>query len=1629
MEVAEIQSLVKNIEENGGTTWNEEDLFASYIQHNIGVTTYSTEAIIKQYLLILNKCFRQVNVCPTRETLLYHIQILSKVVSQEIEKEALIGLLCVTFKLFLDDNNITIKNDITLEDVLSYSNEELKKFAQATKVQYVAIKLICLQIYSLVSRLDQRQMECLTLQYDSNSLFFSILTEIYPVSSDIYDKLTVCFIKLSMSIKTVYRLTFLILATHYSILTRKIKSTLVTKLSKDGIKMFEKSKSLVYKFTAPQLFQLCLVCEEKKIDITMLKPLLSLYNKEEPIQKLGLKWDNLNLTINSNLSSALDEMEISDDIVTLVSKYSNKNLLSSRPFVEKITLHIKNIDFNDASNRKVINLLVTFAVDNASKDRRLLSILDTLTVKFKNVNCSLDSISFILQNLKRMSYYTISINDFKRLGNFARLFFHYGKLFLRVDSKQALLFWKQYIHCEKHISSVSALISTTLKRLNYISNEELLNGCLEVAVKIQLNFINQFMDNDIDPFKCDTILKASFEPSMKIIVQCIIRDRTLINCLFEESSTESLVVSLASYIVHMLENSATIQKEMLISGIILKLKEELKDNGLFFYFLSNISLMISFPITFKIATLDFNTDSKVSNIENLVMSHLYMLQTFSTSIDISDIVLKCYYLMTRHLDTNFETFLDYEFNILRIIIEAMNYNKVYKYSVILIETYKEKRGKYLLKEYINFLNSSLVEIYIKLEQFIECKALIILDSQTPIDSFDEMRLALCTLNYHIFAGNLKDQKAFIQNIKSSFETRDDFSIAKQTDKYKAVELLVLHAQFCKIVGVYNKTDHLISVTNLNRSISILQSIFKNFLLSGPKAPSLNINFKNILKMRFSTEMLECYDLIIRQYSNIGFGKEFDHYLHELDIFVKVQPSVNLQYTYNLKLVDFNLFKGSIDQAEIYTNVVKSDKRHLFTDNNLLINIYSLIVQENFLRKSNNIENINIISKQLDNSIFNLLNLSATKSGDYSPLIEQWIGAMKRRYEYLVEGELDNPKFDIIPNVKEIVNFHNCLQKSQQTVKNEVVSFYPLFSEANEGTSASKTFEKWRLCNNDLRNNYRNNHKTSSVEISKYTLDMIINSFVNMLKNDKSVKMNNELTQLLLLNDQFKCLPFRLEKHFSVNLNKQKKFLPELRYSDFQYDVWDSQRINLKNVLPKGWIVVTLDYVLPTNSLIVSKYDSQYDEPIFVNLSLTEKTDPNSFDCITNMIKNVITESDRTTQYDITSKVKTYDQKLEWWSVRKALDKKLGNILDEIDSSWFGGFNSLFQLKEVYPCEVKNIRECVINMVCDFFSGYNFEIHDIAQRLGQIHDGIYGLFLKINVLTSEKVLDLLFFLVNSVTLGANSIARSELLDLSSILKSKLEQINKARVLTDTENKGHIVLIPGSSCTKIPWESIPSLRGKSVTRMPSVVQLQDYLIKYKSLMETGIEPNKGYYVLNPGGDLKRTEENLYPRFKNLDGWHGVVGEPPKEAELLEAFDNSNLYIYAGHGGGEQYIRSKHIKTRESIPPTLLLGCSSGLLKGEGFIHQHGTAYNYINGGCPMLLVNLWDVTDKDIDLFTVNALTNWGFFVDYDSFDPFDLSVNNHTLSECVARARDVCKLKYLNGAAPVMYGIPLMLEST
>lgn len=96
------------------------------------------------------------------------------------------------------------------------------------------------------------------------------------------------------------------------------------------------------------------------------------------------------------------------------------------------------------------------------------------------------------------------------------------------------------------------------------------------------------------------------------------------------------------------------------------------------------------------------------------------------------------------------------------------------------------------------------------------------------------------------------------------------------------------------------------------------------------------------------------------------------------------------------------------------------------------------------------------------------------------------------------------------------------------------------------------------------------------------------------------------------------------------------------------------------------------------------------------------------------------------------------------------------------------------------------------------------------------------------------------------------------------------------------------------------------------------------------------------------------------------------------------------------------------------TFLMGCSSGKLLDQGEFEPAGVAWSYLVAGCPSLLCSLWDVTDQDIDRFTVKLVQ--AAVIDRE----------DRALGCIIKDAREQCKLRYLVGAAPVCYGVPLTL---
>jgi separase len=226
------------------------------------------------------------------------------------------------------------------------------------------------------------------------------------------------------------------------------------------------------------------------------------------------------------------------------------------------------------------------------------------------------------------------------------------------------------------------------------------------------------------------------------------------------------------------------------------------------------------------------------------------------------------------------------------------------------------------------------------------------------------------------------------------------------------------------------------------------------------------------------------------------------------------------------------------------------------------------------------------------------------------------------------------------------------------------------------------------------------------------------------------------------------------------------------------------------------------------------------------------------------------------------------------------------------------------------------------------------------------------------------------------------------------------------------RGPVVLVLDERLQRLPWEGMECLRACPVSRAPSLA----FVLAHggSRAASEGINVSGAFYVLDPEGNLPRTRAALAPLARDLEsrlGWEGVTGSAPSEELVGKELVERGLLLYCGHGAGERLIRREVVAKLPRCAAVLLMGCSSGQLHLQGDFEPSGMAAAYFSAGCPALVANLWDVTDKDIDRFTEEVV---GAFTAKPA----------RSLMDALAAGRDVCKFRGLTGFAPVCYGVPV-----
>jgi hypothetical protein len=529
---------------------------------------------------------------------------------------------------------------------------------------------------------------------------------------------------------------------------------------------------------------------------------------------------------------------------------------------------------------------------------------------------------------------------------------------------------------------------------------------------------------------------------------------------------------------------------------------------------------------------------------------------------------------------------------------------------------------------------------------------------------------------------------------------------------------------------------------------------------------------------------------------------------------------------------------------------------------------------------------------------------------------------------------------------------------------------------------------------------------------------------------------------------------------------------------FESDELLKKFLHVVSKLPKIWIITAIS-LAPSGEMLVSAIKSDGAGEVHARaMCIFPSQTCNSNTYFRNTLDEMesILESNRTQLSGMdptTAKSFDKDATQKWWENRKNIDLELKHLIESFEKRCFSSrrlVDILLCQQRVDQVPLPDDLEAVFDQQC---SVTDEEAHDVSPSMECLH--------ALKVVELKKKLEVEFGVDKKVI---RQLKKADMIDL--ILSEQRRQkcttsctpsvcIGSSTITTDgSRDSGYrasnlsipkpcTILVLDENLHRFPWENLSLLRGRQVCRVPSLPFVIAPLVDTEQ-PHGSVDPLRSTYLIDPECNLTSTRHTLEEAINEICRkqipplkWNGVVGRIPPTSFFTEAMEQTNgLFLYCGHGGGEScfsrarveemlYNRKEESTVNHSGSSTsnyrrckssiILMGCSSGSLSSggaKGFVKQarpdyyfyepEGIVTWYLMAGAPCVIGNLWDVTDRDIDRYCIELLES--FFVNITSSDK-----DGFSLAECVAKARDACKMRYIVGCAPVCYGVPVFLART
>ncbi|KAG2326377.1 hypothetical protein Bca52824_009105 [Brassica carinata] len=374
-----------------------------------------------------------------------------------------------------------------------------------------------------------------------------------------------------------------------------------------------------------------------------------------------------------------------------------------------------------------------------------------------------------------------------------------------------------------------------------------------------------------------------------------------------------------------------------------------------------------------------------------------------------------------------------------------------------------------------------------------------------------------------------------------------------------------------------------------------------------------------------------------------------------------------------------------------------------------------------------------------------------------------------------------------------------------------------------------------------------------------------------------------------------------------------------------------------------------------------------------------------------------------------------DEKLRWQK-RDELELRLNKLLRNLEDTWLGPWRHLLLAESSNNSKLHKSTQK--KLVEELREKCNMEVNETLLKVFLGNDTADGGDAWISQLCSK----------NGCYIGSDHIDEENGTSISDDLQIRyrlaLQLIRDSGIkLEDYNEKGEpIILVLDHEIQMLPWENIPTLKRQEVYRMPSVGSISAVLKKSCYRKDPShfpvIDPRDSCYLLDPKYNCK-TLQTVLEGLSEIKEIKVEAGLELPAQELNDALGNHHLFLYSGHGTGEQYIPMRKVENMDQCSAAFLMGCCSALPYRGGIYVPKSVPICFLLAGSPVIVATLWDVAD-DISQFEKAMLEGcWR-----ESSD----DVKPERIGSLMADSRYACVQQFLTGAAVVCYGVPTAITT-